>query len=143
MGLPAVQNKDGVPIIDADEDQLIVVTPNQVRHAVPGDPHRCAVALACSLLPDVVEATIHRSFSYLTYEDRIVRYETPLALRYEIVAIDRGGHFAAGEYILRRPGKSRRLIRNGGTRSQKGKTNSHSSKTKRQHHTVAVRVASS
>lgn len=61
----------------------------------------CAAAVALCRQPDVEAARVHLSRVYIKHKrEGWVRYATPPALRNEIIAFDRGGAFAPGEYKL-------------------------------------------
>lgn len=59
------------------------------------------IAQNCMAQPGVKDARIHLSRAYLrTNSKEWVRFEVPRNLRQEIIAFDRGGRFAIGDYVL-------------------------------------------
>jgi hypothetical protein len=94
--------KPALPIVNPTAPHRIVVTAGDVRRAKPMDETACAFAKACMRLdPDVERVQFKKTRAYLVYPDRIERYVNPAAVQQEIVAFDRGGRFAPGEYELR------------------------------------------
>ena len=72
-----------------------------------------------------------------TAKDHWTRFMTPHSLRSEIIAVDRGGAFAPGEYVLSIPDKGRKLGK--GTGTETGRRN-RPSKTKRRPYHRATNV---
>jgi hypothetical protein len=91
---------DGMKVVDAKRKFSVVIRRGDVASADKKAPATCAAAKALSRLPKVSEARVHLSRTYLQIGNRWVRYRTPLALRAEIIAFDRGGTFDAGVYKL-------------------------------------------
>lgn len=98
---------DGKKVRDAKKPLRLVVTEDDCRKASPKKPASCAVARACGRVAD--EARVHLSRVYLLSEGQWSRYETPKAMRDEIIAFDRGGTFEPQEFRLKPPRPSRRL----------------------------------
>ena len=97
---------------DAVEPVVITVNRRDITQAIAREPTMCAAARAihreCGL-----EAVVMRSITYINHGSKKApdwhRYETPESLTREIVAIDRGGSFEPGQYILKPPAPGRRL----------------------------------
>lgn len=85
---------DGLPVIDAKRPIMLNITTLDIRKADPKQPDSCAIARACMRELHVKEARIHLGRIYLrTNDSNWTRYQTPSALRDEIIAFDRGGTF--------------------------------------------------
>ena len=92
----------GKPIVNATEPLPFRVTDDDAKRAVPKDPERCAAALGLlRVIPGVLSVRVQRSRTFVEFENRIERYETPEAIRTELVALDRGGKFQPDDYSLR------------------------------------------
>lgn len=93
---------NGLPIVDSKKSLKITINKNDIDMANPKEPADCAIARACRRELHVKEARIHLGRVYLrSNEGNWVRYMTLPALRNEIIAFDRGGTFAPGEYTLK------------------------------------------
>lgn len=100
---------DGLPIIDAKRPLTLTITETDIAKANTKAPNGCAVARACARQLHVKEARVHLGRIYLrTNDSNWVRYQTPNRLRSEIIAFDRGGRFAAGDYHMRQIAPSQR-----------------------------------
>jgi hypothetical protein len=116
----ALKQIDGLPIIDAKRPLVVHVTAEDITKADRKEPTDCVMARACRRDAHVKEARIHLGRVYLrSNKGNWVRYMTPRYLRTEIIAFDRGGDFAAGEYTLSAPHISHRASGKG----QGSKTN--------------------
>lgn len=117
---------DGLPVTNAKAPLVISITERDCSEGSTKDPTCCAAALCCARLPKVEGVRIHIGRVYLLIYGKWVRYLTPKSLRTEIIAFDRGGKFAPGEYQLapmqpakstgRRQGSNKPSKRNGKTR---------------------------
>lgn len=136
-----VENPKGLPIIDATEDLVVTVTAADVRKAVPMSPTKCALANAACRMKGVARAQFNKAITYLVFGDKILRFETPESATREMVAIDRGGAFAEGEYVLKRVSKSNRLDRDNTGRKGGGYNGKAKSAATPRHVTVMVRGA--
>lgn len=104
-----LNNIDGLPIMDAKKPVTLIINKNDVAKANPKEPADCAVARACRRELHVKEVRVHLGRVYLRQnEGNWLRYMTPRYLRSEIIAFDRGGSFAPGEYTLSAPQPSHR-----------------------------------
>lgn len=92
---------DGKPIIDAKRAVVIHITDSDVDNADPKKPENCAAAACIKRELHAHEVRVHLSRVYiLANKGNWQRYVTPDNLRNEIIAFDRGGKFAPGEYKL-------------------------------------------
>lgn len=91
---------NGYPVVDASTKAVIHITPQDVRRGETKDPAACAAALACKRELEAVEVRVHIGRTYLRIGRKWFRYLTSNPLRTEIIAFDRGGKFAPGEYVL-------------------------------------------
>jgi hypothetical protein len=103
---------NGIPVQDADEPLVLHIrTPDTKTGAK--DPEKCAAAKAACRIPGVILAKVYRTRTYLLKGSGkarfYTRYLTPDSLRSEIVAFDRGGTFAPGDYELPAPPKSMKI----------------------------------
>lgn len=114
---------NGLPVIDAKRPLTLTVRKSDIARAAEStqEPARCAVARACYRELHVLEARIHLARCYLrTNDHNWVRYQTPNAMRAEIVAFDRGGEFMPGEFTLS-PLPASAKKRRGATETKTGK----------------------
>jgi len=98
-----------IPIVDATTPVIIGVTAADIRKARTANSKCCAFARAAKHKPGVVAAYFFRSIAFLEYLDRIVRYALPRDAQNEIIAFDRSGIMATGEYQLNPIPKSQGL----------------------------------
>lgn len=123
-----------VNVINATIPVIITITDEDIALGAKKDPAGCAAAISCCRVPRVAEARVHTSTTYLrdSRKGKWVRYRTPSALRFGMIAFDRGGTLESGEYILRpiQPSHQARGVRQGtpGTGAK--------AKTKRPRHNV-------
>lgn len=93
----------GTKITNGRKRLVLNIKPCDIKGAKPKDPTSCAAARALQR-QGYTEAVVMRSVTYVNSGTRALpcwqRYETPEALTREIVAIDRGGQFEAGDYTL-------------------------------------------
>lgn len=90
----------GTEVKDAAEPLVISVAKSDTRAGTIRKPEMCAAARALHRHTGCEEARVHLSRTYIKKKGKWSRYATPQALRNEIIAFDRGGEFAPGEYIL-------------------------------------------
>lgn len=103
---------DGLPVIDAKRALKITITKADIRRADRKKPNSCAIARACKRQLSAKEVRVHLSRTYVRMNDtNWLRFMTPTPLRSEIVAFDRGGTFAPGDYNLIKPDASHKLGR--------------------------------
>jgi hypothetical protein len=101
----------GLPVKDLTKKMKIKISKADCEVGKSKDPGACAAARACKRLPSCTEARVHIARTYLKIGKKWLRCLTPDALRSEIIAFDRGGSFAPGEYELLPPSKYERLNR--------------------------------
>ena len=91
----------GIDVVDADKEIEVTITPNDVRFGKKKEAHSCAAARALCREHDAEMAIVHFSRAYVKKNDKWYRYSVPPMLRTEVVAFDRGGDFAPGDYTLK------------------------------------------
>ncbi|WP_291869732.1 hypothetical protein [Bradyrhizobium sp.] len=97
---------NGKRVVDATKPIAIHITKRDTTDGDNKNPSSCAAARAVKReIPDCVNARVHIGRVYVETPKQWVRYNTPDALRTEIIAFDRGGSFAPGEYKLQVPEK--------------------------------------
>lgn len=90
----------GLEVKDADEAVTVQITKTDVRKGALKNSNSCAAAQALCRAGHCDEARVHFSRAYLRKGKKWIRFSVPMALRNEILAFDRGGEFAAGDYRL-------------------------------------------
>lgn len=105
---------NGVPVVDAKKPAKIKIFKQDIDKSTKKDPGMCAAAVAAlRTFSNVNEARVHLKRIYLRVgkgpTERWLRYETPTALRQEIISFDRGGKFEPGDYQLKVSAPSERL----------------------------------
>lgn len=97
---------NGKRVVDATKPISIHITKRDTTEGDNKNPSSCAAARAVKReIPDCVNARVHIGRVYVETPKQWIRYNTPDALRTEIVAFDRGGSFAPGQYKLQVPEK--------------------------------------
>jgi hypothetical protein len=92
---------DGLPVKDAKKKLPITINARDVRRGNNNQPTSCAAAQACLRQSDASAARVHLGRTYLLIDGKHwLRFKTPASMRSEIIAFDRGGKFATGEYVL-------------------------------------------
>lgn len=95
---------NGKRVVDAKRPAFIKITPRDVKEGDNKNPSSCAAAKAAKhSIPECISARVHIGRVYIEQEKQWIRYDTPDALRTEIIAFDKGGSFQPGEYKLRAP----------------------------------------
>lgn len=96
---------DGYPIVDAGAPIKIAILPEDIITSDRQEPNNCVMARACRRALHCEEVRVHlsRVFVRMKRGKQWLRYDTPRALRTEIVAWDRGGTFEPGTFILKPP----------------------------------------
>jgi hypothetical protein len=90
----------GIPVIDSKKPVTIEITSRDIENGDAKDPGNCAMARACKRARHATAAKVHLTRTYLKVDGKWLRFRTPDSLRAEIIAFDRGGKFAPGEYTL-------------------------------------------
>ena len=92
----------GKRVVNATKPVTITITPRDVASGDNKNPSACAAAKAAKhSIEECISARVHIGRVYIEQDKKWVRYNTPDSLKQEIIAFDRGGTFAPGEYILR------------------------------------------
>jgi hypothetical protein len=104
----------GIEVEDANKPIRLHIRDADTKLGKKHSPEGCAAALSACREPGVLEARVYRTRTYLLRKDakgkkKWERYNTPNALRGEIIAFDRGGTFQADDYTLGRVQESERL----------------------------------
>lgn len=93
---------NGKRVVDATKPVTINITPRDIANGDNKNPSGCAAARAAKhSIEECISARVHVGRVYIEQDKKWVRYNTPDSLRQEIIAFDRGGTFAPGEYTLR------------------------------------------
>jgi hypothetical protein len=104
---------NGLKVIDADSKVKLNITPRDIGAGTRKSPATCPAAQAACRLPNVLEARVHITRTYIKKRHGTggvwIRYKTPPSLHAEIVAVDRGGTFEPGIYTLSPMPRSGRL----------------------------------
>lgn len=118
---------DGKPIIDAKRSVTLHITNADIKKSDPKKPENCAAANCIKRELHADEVRVHLSRIYIrANQGNWQRYSTPQALRSEIIAFDRGGSFAPGEYILsplqlsQRAHRKHKKVKKPGSKPQRG-----------------------
>jgi hypothetical protein len=99
----------GKEVIDSTRDLTIQITKQDVMDGAKKDAKACAAAVALKRTCHASKVRVHLSKVYVLRGKTWTRYSTPLGLKTEILAFDRGGKFLAGHYTLTAPPPSSRL----------------------------------
>lgn len=91
---------NGKPVVDVKRKIVLTITPADVTSGRKKTPDSCAAAKACIRQLGATSARVHVSRTYVEFPDKWLRFQTPAALRTEIVSFDRGHRFEAGKYTL-------------------------------------------
>lgn len=91
---------EGKPVFNSSRPMEIYITKEDVSFAKSKEPDACAAAVACLRNPGVQKALVHLSVTFIKTRGKWFRYRTPVGLRDEIVAFDRGGSFYPGDFKL-------------------------------------------
>ncbi len=98
----ATQTIGGIPVVDATKPITLKISANDIKKGANKNPGACAAALAClRQIKGIERARVHIGRTYILKGGKWQRYLTPLSLRSEIVAFDRGGKFQPGEYVIK------------------------------------------
>ena len=99
---------NGLPVVDATKRLQITIKDTDVKNGKTKDPGACAAARACIRQLHCNAARVHLGRTYLQMGKKWVRFNTPEAIRAEIISFDRGALFQAGNYTLSPPQPSHR-----------------------------------
>jgi hypothetical protein len=92
---------NGKRVVDAKRSAMIHITAKDVKEGNNKNPSSCAAAKAAKHSLSCLSARVHIKRVYIEKKDKWLRFETPDALRTEIIAFDKGGSFQPGDYKLR------------------------------------------
>lgn len=99
MALKAI---DGIPILDAKYSITLHITKSDCSNSDPKHPESCAAARSIRRVLKPIDCRVHLGRIYIRQnKGNWLRYNTPPALRNEIIAFDRGGVFSPGEYVIK------------------------------------------
>lgn len=93
-----VTSLDGCPIVDATKPIIVKITKRDIAKAKRRAPDCCVAAQA--LIRSFGKAKVHLTRTYVKKGNKWLRFQTSIHLKHEIIAYDRGGQFATGEYAL-------------------------------------------
>lgn len=98
-----------LPIVNAKKPLVLHITKGDLRSAEQNrkDPNWCVIACAARREFGADDVKIHLSRIYIRRGQKWQRFVTSKALRSEIIAFDRGGTFAPGEFWLSPPPPSK------------------------------------
>lgn len=91
---------NGKKVVNATKPLVLQITQGDCDNGKTKDPGGCAAARALKRQLHVTKARVHLGRVYVERSDSWVRYHTPVSLKAEIIAFDRGGSFEPGEYKL-------------------------------------------
>lgn len=127
----------GLPVYDAVTALEITVTAADVREGKKKNAHSCAAARAICREAKAEQAIVHLSRAYVRQANSWLRYSVSNNVRSEILAFDRGGEFAPGDYtflpIQKHQQQGKRRMRNTGNGTPKPQA---AKRTKRPYHTT-------
>lgn len=131
----------GKPVKDADEKFVLTITKADVKSGAAKTSSQCAAAKALCRQTGCEEARVHFSRVYIRKQGKWLRFGAPPSLRNEVIAFDRGGEFAPGEYVIgpaqpivRLDAPSRKRYDN---RKNKTRSKNSGTKIKRPYHVVS------
>jgi hypothetical protein len=101
-------------VSDATSNVTIEVTERDERGSQKRDHNHCAMAVACKRAMHLDGVVIAICTAYLVKGTKATRYHVPMSVQREVVAFDRGAHFASGEYTLLKPDKNHLIGKAGG-----------------------------
>ena len=131
----------GLEVEDANEPLTITVTKSDVRIGAKKNADTCAMAQALCRQTGATAAKVHFSRAYIKMGKKWQRFGVPLALRSEVLAFDRGGAFAPGEYVLSPLQPTVRLdytpTKKRGARHKEKRTPQRGNKPRRPYHVVS------
>lgn len=91
----------GLRLIESTKPLILVVNAKDIKLASTKQADECAFARACKRRNTQVErAYFFRSTAYIQTKKTLTKYKIPTSMQKEIVAFDRGGKFAPGNYKL-------------------------------------------
>ena len=91
---------DGSSVDDSLKPLRVSISKADVKTGATKNADGCAAAVAIMRQTGCTEAKVHVTRTYVKQGKKWLRFVTPLALRTEVVAFDRGGTFEPGDYKL-------------------------------------------
>lgn len=91
---------DKTKVKDAMRKLQLTITKRDINGSKRGIPESCAAAKCLMRMDGVDEAIVYRTRTYVRRGNVWTRYVTPMSLKIELVAFDRGGTFEPGEHFL-------------------------------------------
>lgn len=126
-------------VVDATRPLVFRITAKHIAAAKCKDPQQCvtAQALRDALGDHLEQFEVGGRITKVWTTDKIVRYETPAALRLALIEFDKTGRWnlPLGTYQVRKPAKGRRLGESGG----RTRTGPHKTKRAKKRHAVPTR----
>lgn len=92
---------DGLIIEDASKPFEVNITKRDIRDGVEKTPLTCPIAWAICRETGSDMVRVHLSRTYVKRGRRYIRYETPRALRDELIDFDKGKGFEPGVHTFR------------------------------------------
>jgi|SRR5882672_9679450 len=110
----------GQDVYDATQPLMINITKQDIINGKGKDPGACAAAMAAMRSLGATKARVHLSRTYIELDPSAMgiksrkskvwmRYQTPISLAKEMIALDRGGKFEPGAHRLGAPHKFHKL----------------------------------
>lgn len=98
LTLPVYTPSDSASCPQGHRPPSIRVSRRDMRDAVPGDAHRCAIAIpAMSQMTGLLDAEVQRSVAYFEYEDHFDKFFTGVRSRRAVIRFDLAGAAGFGE----------------------------------------------
>lgn len=91
---------NGKKVVNATKRLILSISQEDVAAGKTKAPDACAAAIACVRQLGAISAKVHLARTYVEFNNKWVRFQTPGNLRTEIVSFDRGHKFEASDYIL-------------------------------------------
>lgn len=123
---------------ESDKYVTVRVSKNDCNGAKEMDPTNCALARAVKKEFSADGVVIGMSTSYVINGKKAIRFETPMAVRQEIISFDRHHDFEPGEYYLKPASKSNKLGAEN-VKKQKDERTRHDNNVRTYHRTARVR----
>jgi hypothetical protein len=114
-----IRTFEGLPVVDADKDIDIHITPKDIQGSKKKNPAMCAAARAGQRELGT-EVRVFLTRTYVKQKNHWVRFLTPHRTTKEIVSFDRGASFEPGEYYFKAPSPGQKLGQHRGTNTTKG-----------------------
>jgi hypothetical protein len=124
-----------LPIVDGKKKLHMKITLADIRKGINKKPGACAAAVCLMREHHAIEARVHISRTYLRFDTKKwIRYETPRALRDQIVRYDTSNKFDPGEYEIKPFRPSHRIGSAQGSETNKNVRSKNTDSPRRKHH---------